>query len=335
MPVKWYWAHDGKDFVEFENPQERTAFNIIKPVLESAFVHGDPCHVLVNVQKCNGIPYKPDLLFLKKDGAGAVDLKHYSGSISVKFEKRGPSERPFCADAGGALFSHSHAPHYQGEFYQVAGYSGVLKRLIQKECGLGDAPFKTYFGLCFTGLNADFSPAEKFFSANQGDPRMKIEQFTRLCVPEDLGQELFDAAFGWLPRGKAPSEDQIQRIIGSLHCLPRDFNERWIEINDKVYAQPCLLAGRKGTETPQDLQLDGGEVVSERHLLIIRDKPGHVRLRDTSRNGTYVNSAKLSHAEVVLPLDAAHPIHLWFHGGAQLVLRSPGLPEHKRTRAAS
>ena len=335
MPAKWYWAHAEKGFVEFENPQERTAFNIIKPVIEGAFGGGETCHVLVNVQKCNGIPYKPDLLFLKKDGAGAVDLKHYAGKISIKLEKRGNAEHPYCVDENGMLFSQGHGQHYSGEFAQVAGYSGVLKRLLQKECDLNDTHFKTYFGLCFTGVNAEFSLAEKFISENRRGPRLKIEQYTRLCLPEDLGDEIWAAAFGRMPPGKSPSEERMQKIIASLHCLPRDLTDRWIEINDKVYTQPCLLAGRKGTETAQDLQLAGGEVVSGRHLLIIRDKPGYVRLRDISTNGTYVNSAKLHHAELVLPLDAEKPIHLWFHGGAQLVLRSPCAPENRRTRAAS
>ena len=53
MPVKWYWAHDGKKFIEFENPQERTAFNLIQSEVERTLTDsGNTCHILVNVQKC-------------------------------------------------------------------------------------------------------------------------------------------------------------------------------------------------------------------------------------------------------------------------------------------
>lgn len=331
MPVKWYWAHDGKKFVEFENPQERTAFNIIQPVVDSAFAEGETCHVLVNVQLCNGIPYQPDLLFLKNDGAGAVDLKDYSGKIDVKFERRGYLEHAFCVDETGTLFSHGHGPMYKGEFAQVTGYSDVLKRLLRKECGLEDVHFKTFFGLCFTGIKADFSPAQKFISDNRNDPRLKIGQFSRLCVSEELGKEIKNAAFGRIPHSKTPSEGQIQNIISSMRCLPRSFDERWIAINEQVHRKNSILVGRKGTETIQDVQLSGGAVVSERHLLIIRDKPGYVRLRDTSTNGTYVNSVKLHHGEILLPLTADNPINLGFLGGAQLVVSAPTPPQRRRT----
>jgi len=334
MAVKWYWAHDGNKFIEFENPQERTAFYLIQPVVESTFRNSEDCHILVNIQKCNNEHYMPDLVFLKTDGCGVLDLKHYHGKVNARFERRDDREYPFCIDEKNALCSQGHDPYYRGEFKQVLNYSYTLKNLVKNELGYVDPKIKVLFGLCFTGINADLSPIQGFVSKHLNDPRLGIGRHIDLCTISDLPTKMQNAAFGRLPHGCFFSEGKIHNIIKRLCCRPRTFTEPWIEIDNKVYTQSSVLVGRHGTPTVQDIQLHDPKLkISERHLVIIKGDNDTVRIQDISLNGTRVNHELLKQKEISVPLTQDTQIHLQFPNKQEVILSRPGTPKRINTRA--
>lgn len=332
MPVKWYWAHDkAGNFIEFEHAQERLGFNIIHSAVERALAASTKnYHILVNLHECGNGHFRPDLVFLKLDGAGVVDLKHYFGQIGVKFEKRGNTENLYCCDSTGLLFSREHGASYMGEVNQVLGYFFDLKRLIASELKCESTHVRVSFGLCFTGSNADLTSAKQFIADNYTSTKIGTRRFVAFCTPCDLSEVIHNAAFGHdLPPG-CMSEDKILNMIRILHCRTRDFNEGWIDINGQVHKISSILVGKFGAKSVPDIQLQGS-MISRRHLLITKGENGSVVLADFSKHGTVVNSVLLNHAEITLPLTGPNPIHLKFPDEQELFLKCPLAPQDPGT----
>ncbi len=318
MPVKLFVSRDsgGRQWAP-DHAHEAQATQEIAQRLWGKLHHVDTLFLmLANLHEPSA-----DLVIFTERGLGVIELKHHSGQITLD------RDGTWCADRRPITSGIRDNPHQQVQAYAEALRLKTLPYLLPKDLRRDASrwdDFKCQTAVCFTNPAAHIQELRETLSHGSGVRCKQWERDFSLLTPEEVPSWVLAIRHG-IDQGKTKKFEPYRldpNTILNLVGVVLNATE-WTEILDLMPdGEPWgyLLASGNDRPTPIGLIRDTISIgrdpentvvvpelgsVSRKHAQITREL-NRVNLQDLSKNGTYVNGAKivrtgrLQHNDIIL-----------------------------------